>query len=150
MITLNILKRIYQQGQGLIVSLFLILGITFTWVNISIYFYSTANAATLQSINFIGVIDSIEDADTKGKNLLDKVVGEGTSNQIEGKVDKAVGKTQQELGNIEGQTKGLVKQAKGKVEENIGKVQNTLEKSTAEAQDTYENIVDNIQSFFEK
>ncbi|NES64866.1 MAG: CsbD family protein [Okeania sp. SIO2D1] len=141
-------QKVFHAGRQLTLSLCLIFAMTVAWANVSINLYNTAHAATLGSTNFIAVIDSIEDADTKGKNLLDQVAGEGTSNKIEGKVDTAAGKAKQELGNTQSQVEGLAKQAEGKAESDIGTVQSNLEESASEAQDASENIVDSVKSFF--
>ncbi|NES03830.1 MAG: CsbD family protein [Okeania sp. SIO2F4] len=147
----NLLEKVFHAGRRLTLSLCLIFAMAVAWANLSINLYNTAHAATLGYPNFVAVIDSvIEDADTKGKNLLDKVAGEGTSNKIEGKVDTAVGKAQQELGNTKSQAEGLAKQAEGKAESDIGTVESTLEKSASEVQETSENIFDNVKSFFEQ
>lgn len=145
----NFWATILTNGRRLTFCLFLMFAMTFAWTKVSFNLIDTANAAPLQSTNFIATIDSIQEADSQGKSALDRIVGAGTSNQIEGKIDQAIGKTKQELGNTRGQIEGSAQQLEGKTEENIGKAQNTAEKAAYEAQDKSENLIESVKSFFE-
>lgn len=135
-------------GRQLTLCLCLVFAMTFAWTKVSITLSDAANAAPLKSTNFIATID-FQEADAKGKSALDRVVGAGTSNQIEGKVNQAIGNTQEELGNTKGRVEGSAKQLKGQTQENIGKAQNTVEKAAYEAQDKSENLIESVKSFFE-
>ena len=143
------LVKIVKSGQQLMLCLFLVLTMAFAWTKVSITLNDTANAAPLQATNFIAAIDSMQEGDAQGKSALDRIVGAGTSNQIEGKVDQAIGKTQEELGNTRGRVEGSAKQFEGQMEENIGKAKGMVEKAAYDAEDKSENLIESVKSFFQ-
>lgn len=145
----KILAKIAKIGRQLTLCLCLVIAMTFAWTKVSITLNDTANAAVLNSTNLIATTDSIQEADAKGKSALDKLVGAGTSNQIEGKVDQAIGKTKEELGNTRQRVEGAAQKLEGQTEENIGKAQNAAEKAAYEAEDKSENLIESVKSFFD-
>lgn len=84
----------------------------------------------------------------KAKNDVDKVLGAGTSDRIEGLTEQTVGNIEQNLGKVSGQAKGLAKQAQGRAKEDIGRTKNAAEDIADKIEDTTESTADGILDFF--
>lgn len=80
---------------------------------------------------------------------LDRVVGEGTSDQIEGKVQSDIGTVERNVGKVTGQVEGAAKQVKGKVKSDIGRTQSATEDARDSAEDTAEGFIDSVKDLFD-
>lgn len=92
--------------------------------------------------------DSAELAMSRAASEVDRVVGEGTSNQIEGKAQRDIGKVKQSVGKVTGQVEGAADQVKGKVKSDIGRTQQAADNAGDTAEDTMEDLVDSVKDFF--
>jgi len=104
----------------------------------------TASADNLTS----SAKETIQELDEKGKSALDEVAGAGTSNKIEGKIDRVSGEVQERSEKVGAELKGTAKQVRGKAKEDIGTVQNNIEEASEGVEETSENMFDSIKSFF--
>jgi uncharacterized protein YjbJ (UPF0337 family) len=87
-------------------------------------------------------------APVTGSNLI--VMGSSTGKKIEGKVDQAIGKAQQKLGEMTGSGKGLGKQAKGRAKEDLGRVQGSLEKTQGKVERKVSKDIDKTKDTLKK
>ncbi|NJO41847.1 MAG: CsbD family protein [Cyanobacteria bacterium CRU_2_1] len=79
---------------------------------------------------------------------LDRIVGEGTSDRLEGQAEQAVGSTQRQFGKVSGQVEGTTKQAEGKVKEGVGQTKNAFEQASEKVQEQTENAIDAVKNLF--
>lgn len=88
-------------------------------------------------------------------NPVDQVFGEGTTEQVKGKLKEDIGTaeraTSEAKGNLEGaagQVKGAAKQAEGRAQQEIGKTQNRVEDASEDLEDAGNNIGDALKNLF--
>ncbi len=136
------MRTVLNAGRQFAIGLSLVLLMTFAWATGS--WNSTANADSLGN----SVKETVRELDQKGKSALDEVTGAGTSSTIEGTVNRATGKVQQESGETGASLKGAAKQAKGKAQQDIGTVQGKIEEVSEGIEDKSENLIDSIKDFF--
>lgn len=92
--------------------------------------------------------DSADAVMSRAANEVDRVVGEGTSNQIEGKVQRDIGRVERGVGKATGQVEGAADQVQGKVKSDIGRTQEAAEDASDAAEDATESFVDSVKDFF--
>lgn len=92
--------------------------------------------------------DSADMAISLAVAAVDDVIGEGTSNQIEGKVQRDLGKAERSIGKVTGQAEGAADQVTGKVKSDIGRTQEAAEDLGDTAEDAGEGLVDSIKDLF--
>ncbi|MEM7554746.1 MAG: CsbD family protein [Cyanobacteria bacterium P01_A01_bin.84] len=129
---------------------FLIL--TVTWLGVFTDTHSTANAQGLnvQSNSTVIAFDYNDGKNIKqkAKNDFDTVLGSGSSDKVEGKVEQALGNAEQSLGKVTGQAKGVSKQVSGRAKQDIGRTKDAAEDLGSEVKENTESTVDNIRDFF--
>ncbi|MGF1491234.1 MAG: CsbD family protein [Microcoleaceae cyanobacterium] len=88
-------------------------------------------------------------------NPVDQVFGEGTTDQIQGKVKKDIGTTQRAAseaqGNLEeaaNKVKGAAQQVEGRAQQDIGRTQGRAEDAASELQDAGNDIGDAFKNLF--
>jgi len=92
--------------------------------------------------------DSADIAMPRAANEVDRVVGEGTSAQIEGKVQSDIGTVKRSVGEVSGQVEGVADQIEGKVKGDIGRTQDAAEDIKDDAEDAAEGFVDSVKELF--
>lgn len=112
-----------------------------------------AQAASLDG-NPIEYLASIsEQMDDKAKTDLDTVAGLGSSAQLEGKVDRATGVIQENLGDARDdlgqQVEGAANRVKANVKEAAGSTAKALDNATDDLEDAGEGLVEKVKSFFD-
>jgi uncharacterized protein YjbJ (UPF0337 family) len=116
-------------------------------IEIKYSFLSAIAGVLATTLFFLGVFVDFNAtaiaAPVHGSNLI--VMGSSTGKKIEGKVDQAIGKAQQKLGEMTGSGKGLGKQAKGRAKEDLGKVQGSLEKTQGKVERKASKDIDKTQ-----
>ncbi|MGF1569438.1 MAG: hypothetical protein ACFCVD_15455 [Nodosilinea sp.] len=85
---------------------------------------------------------------SRAEQELDRVAGQGTANQIEGRAKAGIGRVQRQVDQATSQFDGTGKQIQGRAQENIGRTQAAAEDVTDAAQDSAEGVVDAIKDFF--
>lgn len=140
-------KQIVRSVKNLVLCT---VAISATWLGIALTATPSATAASLNVHPQFLATDVIQQMDRKAKSDLDKVAGSGTSDKLEGQVDKVTGKVQKELGNARGQAEGAAKQVRGKVKEDIGTTRGTIEKAADQVEETSDNAIDSIKGFFSR
>ncbi|MBE9069804.1 CsbD family protein [Leptolyngbya cf. ectocarpi LEGE 11479] len=93
--------------------------------------------------------DSTDIAMSRAADEVDRVVGEGTSNQIEGKVQRDIGNVKQSVGKVTGQIEGATDQVKGKVKSDIGRTQAAADDAGDAAEDATEGFIDSVKDLFD-
>ena len=91
---------------------------------------------------------SADAAMSRAANELDRVAGDVTSAQIEGKVKSDIGTVERSVGKVTGQVEGAAKQAEGKVKSDIGRIQSAAEDVRDDVEDASEGFVDSVKDFF--
>ncbi|WP_413164495.1 hypothetical protein ACL6C3_01045 [Capilliphycus salinus ALCB114379] len=81
-------------------------------------------------------------------SMVDNVLGDGTSNQIEGKARQGMGAAEQTLKEAQAQTEGTLKQAQGKAQENFGEMQGKSSEAGSDLERASDNVVDAVKDFF--
>lgn len=92
--------------------------------------------------------DSADIAMSRAADQLDQVAGEGTSAQIEGKVQRDIGTVEKNVGKVTGQVEGAADQIQGKVLGDIGRTQDATEDVREAAEDATEGFVDSVKDLF--
>ena len=92
--------------------------------------------------------DSADIAMSRAADQLDQVAGEGTSAQIEGKVQRDIGTVEKNVGKVTGQVEGAADQIQGKVKGDIGRTQDATEDVRESAEDATEGFVDSVKDLF--
>ena len=105
-------------------------------------------------LNGVFVADAIANDATnitisRAADEVDRVVGEGTSAQIEGKVKRDIGTVERGVGKVTGQVEGAAKQVEGKVKGDIGRTQAAAEDVREDAEDTTESFIDSVKDLFD-
>ena len=93
--------------------------------------------------------NSADIAMSRAADELDRVVGEGTSDQIEGKVQRDIGTVERNVGKVTGQLEGAAKQVEGKVKGDIGRTQAATENARNDAEDAAEGFVESVKDLFD-
>ena len=100
--------------------------------------------------------DAADIAMSRAADELDRVVGEGTSDQIEGKVQRDIGTVERSVGKVTGQVEGATKQVEGAAKQVEGKLKSDIgrtQAATEEARDTVENaaegFIDLVKELFD-
>ena len=128
---------------------FLVLFSSLIWLGTTLISIPTASANITQSQpQLISQANVAEDIDQQVKKSIDKTMGAGTSEKIEGQIEQTTGTVQRKTGEVTGQVEGAIKEAKGKAKKDIGKVKDTSEEIGSELQETSEGILDKVQDFF--
>lgn len=92
--------------------------------------------------------DAADIAMSRAADEVDRVVGEGTSAQIEGKVQSDIGTVKRSVGKVSGQVEGAADQIEGKVKGDIGRTQDAAEDIKDDAEDATEGFVDSVKELF--
>lgn len=130
--------------------LFCAIALSATWVGIALATTPSAMAFPVELQPHFLATDVIQKMDRKAKSDLDKVAGSGTSDKLEGQVNKTAGKAKQELGKARGQAEGTAQQAKGKAKEDIGTTRRAVEKAADNAEEAADSATDSIKNFFSR
>jgi uncharacterized protein YjbJ (UPF0337 family) len=121
-------------------------------IEVKYSFLSAIAGALAMTLLFLGVFVDFNTAaiaaPVQGSNLI--AVGSSTGKKIEGKVDQAIGKAQQKLGEMTGSGKGLGKQAKGRAKEDLGRVQGSLEKTQGKVERKVSKDIDKTKDALKK
>lgn len=128
--------RIQSIWQKLTKSFVLLLVFTVLWTGIAINFIAPAQATTKD--NLIAM----------ESNPVDKVLGEGTTDKIEGKAEQDLGTVQKKVGDIKENSQGTIKQIKGRAKQDIGEVKSRLDEAGSDLEDASESTLDAVKSFF--
>lgn len=112
-----------------------------------------AQAANVQTL---GSEDAAAIVNDRAATELDRTLGAGTSDQLEGLVDSTAGKVKRDIGRIGGdldkavnQIDGATDQLKGKVERDIGRAKSAADDASNDIEDVGEGIVESIKNFFD-
>ncbi len=81
-------------------------------------------------------------------SMVDDVLGEGTTNKIEGKTKRDIGTVEQAIKETQAEAEGSLKQAQGKAQQDLGELQNRGSKAGSDLDDASDNIVDAVKDFF--
>ncbi|MGC1248999.1 MAG: hypothetical protein WA865_22510, partial [Spirulinaceae cyanobacterium] len=98
---------------------------------------STANAATLNSPHLLSTID---EAKEEVGEAFNDVFGAGSTDQVKGNLNRAVGKTQQNLRGADNSIEGAAKEVKGKVQRDIGVTKNKAQEAAEGTGNVLERI----------
>ena len=79
---------------------------------------------------------------------LDRVAGEGTSEQLTGKVQKDIGRVKRSVGEVTGQLDGATDELKGKVRKDIGQAKRAADDAGDSLEDTTNQVVESVKDFF--
>ena len=93
--------------------------------------------------------DSADIAMSRAAEELDRVAGDGTSAQVEGKVQRDIGTVKRSVGKATGQVEGAADQVKGKVKGDIGRTQDAAEDVRDNAEDAADGFVDSVKDLFD-
>lgn len=89
--------------------------------------------------------------DQTAREMVDEVVGAGTSDRIQGQVDEAIGAATQQVSTTPSQqVKGSLKQVQGQVEQSIGRTKQTAEDLGSQVQAASEEFVKSVQDAFDR
>jgi uncharacterized protein YjbJ (UPF0337 family) len=141
------IKKVLRNVKNIV---FCTLAISATWLGIALSSTPSAMANSLELPHQFLASDVIQKMDRKAKSDVDKVAGYGTSDKLEGQVDKASGKIQRDLGKSRGEIEGAAKQARGKAKEDIGTTRRGIEKTADRADKASDNAIDSIKNFFSR
>lgn len=88
---------------------------------------------------------------------LDRMSGEGTSDQLKGAVQETAGKVKRGVGEVTGQYEGTAKQAegaadqlKGSVKRDVGEAKSGAADLGDDIQDKADGVVESIKDFFDR
>ncbi len=88
---------------------------------------------------------------------LDRMAGEGTSDQLEGAVQETTGKMKRGVGEATGQFRGTTDQAegaadqlKGSIKRDVGKAKGAAADAGDDIQDKADGVVESIKDFFDR
>ncbi|ACB49528.1 unknown [Crocosphaera subtropica ATCC 51142] len=82
-------------------------------------------------------------------DVVDDALGSGTTDKIEGKVQKDVGTVEKKFGDdLEDNIEGTTKQVKGRAKQDIGRTKNAIEEAGSKVEETSDNVVDAVKDFF--
>lgn len=114
---------------------------------------SMAQAAAFDGDQVEYLATVFEKMDNKAKSDLDTVAGSGSSNQLEGKVDRATGVIQENLGDARDdlgqQIEGAANRAKANVKETAGIAAKAIDNATDDLENASESLVEKVKNFFD-
>lgn len=84
----------------------------------------------------------------RAADQLDKMVGEGTSDQIQGKAQTDIGTVKREIGKVTGQVEGATDQIEGRAQEDIGQLKGAIDEAVDTSEDVAEGLIDSIKDVF--
>lgn len=146
---LNIVKASLIQKAYRLVSTFACLVIlAFGWQGVFSAIAPSATAAPTHA-QIIALNNNVGDNDKANiKTELDRIVGVGTSDRLEGEAEQATGKAQRQVGKISGQAEGTTKQIQGQTKETVGKAKSAIEEAQSEVEEKSEDFIDSVKNFF--
>ncbi|MEM7772425.1 MAG: CsbD family protein [Cyanobacteria bacterium P01_A01_bin.37] len=103
---------------------------------------------SLPSAAIAAPTDSADIALSRAGNELERVVGEGTINTVQGRAQEDLGKVERSLGKVTGQAEGTADQLKGRAQRDIGRTQQAIDEAGDTAEETADNLVDSVKDFF--
>ncbi|MEB3213732.1 MAG: CsbD family protein [Leptolyngbyaceae bacterium] len=83
-------------------------------------------------------------------NAIDRVVGEGTVNQVQGKAQETVGDVKRTVGKATGQTEGVADQVQGRAKQGVGRAERAIDDASEAVEDKADKLVDSVKDFFGK
>lgn len=104
----------------------------------------TASFLPVNAINLNGASSVL----AANSSMVDDMVGDGTTNKIEGKVRQGVGSAEQSLKEAQAEAEGALKQAQGKAQENVGDLQRKTDAASSDLDRASDNVVDAVKDFF--
>ncbi len=137
------INSIYKK---LTIALSIFCGVTLIWIGV-ITDTSSAQVQAYNSFDSQSTVLLAMDSDDM-MNPIEQVFGDGTTDKIEGKVQKDIGATQRTFGNTPATVQGTVKQAKGNAKQGIGEVKNRLDDAGDSVEDAGENLFDAAKNLF--
>ncbi|GEM_PF-1892658 len=81
-------------------------------------------------------------------SMVDDVLGEGTTNKVEGMARQGMGTAEQNMKEAQAQAEGSLKQAQGKAQENVGDIQRQSSEAGSDLERASDNVVDAVKDFF--
>ena len=78
---------------------------------------------------------------------LDRVVGEGASDKIQGKAKKDIGTVKRNVGKVTGQVEGVAEEVQGRAQQDFGRTQQAIDEATDATTDAAEGFVDSVKDF---
>ena len=84
----------------------------------------------------------------RAADQLDEMVGEGTSDQLQGKVQQDIGTVKREVGKVAGQVEGATDQVKGRAKEDIGRIEAVADNAEGTVEEVAEGLLDSIKGVF--
>lgn len=129
--------KIQSISQKIFKGLGILLVVTMMWIGVAVNAHSPYNA--LDNDNVLIAMDS---------NPINKIFGSGTTDKIEGKVEKDIATTQKNVRKAGEEMKGSLEQAKGRAKQDIGEVKNRLDATGSDLEDASEDALDAVGSFF--
>lgn len=128
-----LVRPLKTAAKVICLSLFAVLFLSGVWV-------SGAIAMPTESANV---------AMSHAADEVDRIVGEGTSDRIEGKVKSDIGTVERSVGKVSGQVEGVTKQVEGKVKSDIGRTQAATENARDNVEDAAEGFIDSVKELFD-
>ncbi len=132
-------KKLIQRSQNWLVSILFLFGLTL-FSTVFLPSSLTANAATLNSPQLLSTVSTINEAKEEAGEAFNNVFGAGSTDQVEGNFDKAVGKTQQNLRGADNTIEGAAKRVKGKVQSDIGATKGKAQEAAEDTGNVLERI----------
>ena len=128
-----------KKGRKLRLTICLLLFLSFAWIKTAFISMPSAKAETLDELPFVVALES---------EVVDKVLGAGTTDKIQGKVEQDIGTVERNLGEIKGQAKGAAKQIEGRAKQDIGEVKSRMDEASSDLEEASESAMDAIKHFF--
>lgn len=136
-------KNCWQNSHKLLLTISCIVALALGWQGNLIPSHNIAQAAPLKN----------------NTHLLVDLGNSGLGNQIKGRAQQDIGKTQSAIDKVgqkaektaqrvAGQADATAKQVKGRAQQDIGKLQSEAQKSGNKIQDAAEGAMDNVKNFF--
>lgn len=80
--------------------------------------------------------------------VLAIAIGEGTSDQIQGKVQKDIGTVNRQIGKTTGQLEGATEQVQGRAKQDIGRLQSAVDDAGDDVEEVAESWIDSVKAVF--
>lgn len=117
----------------------------------------TWGSVWVSSANAVGSERAGEIVNERAANEVDRMVGEGTSDKIEGAVDGAVGTLKRKASDVGDlnvdkaarKLDGAADEAKGKVKRDVGRAKAAAAEANDDLEEASEGIVESIKEFFD-
>lgn len=135
------MKRVTVQAVCLVMVTFIALG-----------------GAWVPSAQAVGSDEAAAVINERASNELDRTLGAGTSDQLEGTVDGAIGNVKRSIGQVgdnldldkaASQLDGAADQLKGKIKRDVGRAKSAAAEAGDDIEDTSEGIVESIKDLFD-